>query len=139
MNAAKKPAAGRRLTILVADDDADTTRTLSTLLELEGHVVDTVNRGDIAIEAIKRYKPDVCILDIEMPGLSGYGIATEILKAIPEPERPFLIAISGRWNKPADRLLAESLGFHKFIRKPADPDTLLGYLDELTTGGNSRA
>lgn len=138
MNAETKSRARRALSILVADDDADTVRTLAAILENEGHVVHRVHRGDLALEAFRRYRPEVCILDIEMPGRSGYAVAEEITRTLQNEERPFLIGISGRWTKSSDRLLAESLGFDKYLLKPADPEELVGYIDEIATGGNSR-
>ena len=71
MSAQKLPHASRRLSILVADDEPDTVATLSAILTDDGYIVHTVYRGDHVAEAVRRYKPDVCILDIVMPGQSG--------------------------------------------------------------------
>ena len=53
------------------DDDRDTVLTLSTLLVQDGHVVSAVYSGQQVMPAIRSYQPDVCVLDIEMPGLDA--------------------------------------------------------------------
>ena len=132
MNAAKKPAAekGRRLSILIADDQQDSVTTLAAILEDEGHVVHTVTNGALVMEAIARFKPEVCILDIEMPGQSGYSLAREISEA-KMPERPLLIAISGKWKTQTDKYLAKSVGFEYFFVKPADPADVIAAMEPL--------
>lgn len=129
MNAEKDLDAGRRLSILIADDEPDTVATLSVLLTDAGHIVHTVYRGDHVPEAVRRFKPDVCILDIQMPGESGYALAQEISKL--GPDRPALIAISGIYVRQSEQLLAKSLGFDRFFVKPADPQELLALLEQI--------
>jgi CheY-like chemotaxis protein len=135
MNIAIRPSGERKLHVLLADDERDTIRTLTELLVREGHSVSAVYSGTQIVPAIRRDRPDVCIIDIEMPGQSGYTTAQEIEARLPEPERPFLIAISGKWTAPSDRLLAEMVGFRMFFLKPAEPDAILRLLDDIATGG----
>ena len=132
MNTARKPSAekGRRLSILLADDEQDTVLTLAAILEDEGHTVHTVTNGALVMEAIERFNPEVCILDIEMPGQSGYALAREI-NAAKKPSRPLLIAISGKWKTQTDRFLAKSVGFEFFFVKPADPVEVIAALNPL--------
>lgn len=129
-----RPKALPGLSILIADDDSDTIKTLSALLATEGYAIHHVYRGDAVLEAVRRYKPNVCILDIEMPGQSGYAAAQEILSQVPPDDRPFLIAISGHWTRTSEKILAESVGFRKFFTKPADPEELLDFLQEIAVG-----
>ena len=129
MNAVRARAAKKRLSILIADDERDTVLTLAAIFEDEGHVVHSFYRGDEVIPAVKRYQPDICILDLDMPGRSGYALAQH-LSALGEP-RPVLIAISGRWNHKSDELLALSVGFDRFYPKPADPRELVRVLDDV--------
>ena len=132
MNAATKraPEKGRRLSILIADDEQDTVTTLAAILEDEGHIVHTVTNGALVMHAIERFKPEVCILDIEMPGQSGYSLAREISKST-NPERPLLIAISGKWKTQTDKFLAKSVGFDYFFVKPADPGAIIAAVEPL--------
>lgn len=119
-----KAATKRPLSILIADDDRDTVMTLEAILTDDGHVVHTVMDGAFVAEAVRRFKPLVCILDIEMPGKNGYGLAREIREEH-GAARPVLIAISGRWTTKVDQLLAKTVGFDHFLTKPADPNQLL--------------
>ena len=132
MNAATKsvPEKGRRLSILIADDEQDTVTTLAAILEDEGHVVHTVTNGALVMHAIERFKPEVCILDIEMPGQSGYSLAREITAA-KRADRPLLIGISGKWKTQTDKFLARSVGFDHFFVKPAEPDEIIAVLAPL--------
>jgi CheY-like chemotaxis protein len=119
-NAKQEQGARRPLSILVADDEHDTVLTLSALLTDEGHVVHSVTHGALVLDAVRRFRPQVCILDIEMPGQNGYGLARDIVEEH-KTARPLLIAISGRWKTQTDKLLAKTVGFDHFITKPADP------------------
>ncbi|MBV9189234.1 MAG: response regulator, partial [Betaproteobacteria bacterium] len=129
MNAAKKPAPekGRPLSILLADDEEDAVVTLAAILEDEGHLVHTVTNGALVMDAIARFKPEVCIIDIEMPGQSGYALAREISQA-KQPDRPLLIAISGKWTRKEDQELGEGLGFEHYLLKPCNPAEVIAIL-----------
>src|SRR6184192_3076191 len=98
------------LRIVVADDDRDTATTLAAILRDEGHEVQTVLRGDEALEMCRLFRPDVLIADVNMPGESGYAIARE-LRERHGALAPLLIAISGKWTNAADRLLGKAVGF----------------------------
>src|SRR5688572_17773027 len=111
------------LRVLVADDNPDTLLTLTALLQEEGHEVRALNEGSSVIELVRGFDPDVCILDIEMPGKDGFILARE-LRDRRTGERPMLIAISGVWVRPSDRFLAIMVGFDHFFQKPADPAEL---------------
>jgi DNA-binding response OmpR family regulator len=126
-------ARSRRLSIFIADDDIDTVSTLAAILRDEGHVVVTAENTKVALEQIRDYKPDVCILDIVMPGKSGFDLAREV-KNMNMPQRPIVIFISGVYTRPSESLMAKSsIGFAHFIRKPADPVELLALLDRIAS------
>lgn len=135
MNALRSPAR-KSLCILIADDEADTVETLSAIVSSEGHVVHAVYRGDEVLPAVRRHKPDVCILDIEMPGQSGYALAEE-LSSWRRREQPVLVAISGVHIRKSDQLLARVLGFAAHFTKPADPAAVVHLLDQLAGGGTT--
>ena len=121
------------LRILLADDDADTLVTLAAILKEEGHEVRTLQDGASVRELVRGFDPDVCILDIEMPGKDGFMLARE-LRDLRVEERPMLIAISGVWIRPSDRFLAIMVGFDHFFQKPADPAALVSVLEEFRDG-----
>lgn len=126
-----KPAeSARRLRVLVADDNPDTVLTLSALLADEGHEVRSLDDGSGVLKELRRFDPDVCILDIEMPGKDGYLLARE-LSELRSEHRPLLVAISGVWTRPSERFLALLAGFDHFFQKPADPNELLKVLDQF--------
>jgi DNA-binding response OmpR family regulator len=131
---------GRRhpLRILIADDDRDTATTLAVILRDEGHEVQTVLRGDEALEMCRLFRPDVVIADINLPGESGYAIARELQQRHGDLA-PLLIAISGKWTKTADRMLGQAVGFNHYLVKPCDPNELLALLEPLRRSGSSSA
>jgi DNA-binding response OmpR family regulator len=129
----KSPAARRPLSILIADDSVDTLLTLSTLLRDEGHAVHTCANAAIVMEAIRRYRPDVCILDIVMPGKTGFSLAREVVASKLE-KQPVLIAISGVFTKPSDVAVVRASGFDHVLAKPADPSELLRIIDAVSGG-----
>jgi PAS domain S-box-containing protein len=108
----------RVLRVLVVDDNADTADSLALIVELSGHAVCTVRDGLAAVRAADEYRPDVVLLDIGLPGLNGYEVATwirqqERLKGI------VLVAITG-YGQGSDRELALKAGFDHHLVKPVD-------------------
>lgn len=122
----------------MADDERDTATTLAIILRDEGHEVQTSLRGDEALELCRLFRPDVVIADINLPGASGYAIARELHERHRELA-PLMIAVSGKWTSPADRLLGGAVGFDHFLLKPCDPNELLPLLEPLTRGEASGA
>jgi len=120
----------RPLHLLIADDERDTVQTLGTILSDEGHEVIGAYKGPAVIAQVRLRKPDALILDIDMPGMSGYSVAREI-RSMFEASPPMLIAISGKWVGQTDRMLADLAGFTHFLQKPCDPRVLLQLLEPL--------
>jgi CheY-like chemotaxis protein len=125
------PKAARRLRIIVADDDRDTVDMLAVILRDEGHIVHGVYSGKDVLPAVRMMNPDAVILDIAVPGLSGYACAQEIRYTFTEASRPFLIAISGMWKERSDQRLARQVGFDAHLLKPCAPDELIALLGSL--------
>jgi DNA-binding response OmpR family regulator len=117
----------RPLRVIVADDEPDVVSTLTALLNDEGHDVIGVESGVQVLSTVDAFDPDVVLLDIAMPGMSGFEIAKEIRRKYGEI-RPLLIAITGRYKKASDRMLAEIVGFNHHVVKPYDPNELLALL-----------
>ena len=123
----------RALNIIVADDERDTVLTLTAVLRDEGHHVRGVYRGDDVLRAVEADRPDAVILDIEMPGKSGFAIAQELRHAYGD-DTPMLIAISGKWTGQTDEMLGRLVGFKHYCLKPFEPQKLLGLLEPLAGG-----
>src|SRR5262245_14140794 len=109
--------------ILVADDDADTVLSLSTLLRDEGYEVRGVHRGAEVLQAIFQFAPDVVLLDIGMPQMTGYEVARTLRERYGSA-RPALIAVTGRTGED-DRQQARAAGFEYHVAKPYEPQALL--------------
>ena len=116
--------------ILIADDERDTVQTLTALLELEGHMVSGAYTGKEALQTMRIIRPDVLILDVALPGLSGYAVAQVIRHTFVELRRPLMIAISGMWKESADRRVADQVGFDHYLVKPCDPKTITRLIRE---------
>ena len=119
--------------ILVADDDADAVATLSALLREEGYQVRGVHHGAEVLDAVFNFAPDVVLLDIGMPKMSGYDVARTLRERYGSA-RPVLIAVTGRTGL-ADRQQARAAGFEHHIAKPYEPKALLNLIGRLSNSG----
>lgn len=124
------PRAPRSLRILIADDERDTVLTLMMLLREEGHEVRGVYTGRQVLDAVRGFDPDVVVLDIAMPELSGWEVARTI-RVPPDGDRRMLIGISGEYKNPVDKLLSTVVGFDHYLLKPCDPNQLIALLAPL--------
>lgn len=112
-----------RRRILVVDDNVDSARTMALLLmRLWKQEVQVAHDGPAALEAARAFRPEVILLDIGLPGLSGYEVA-ERLRRQPEFAGTLLVAMTG-WGQDDDRLKSEEAGFDRHLVKPVDPDAL---------------
>jgi CheY-like chemotaxis protein len=111
------------LRILVVDDNADAARMLKVLLHCQGHEARIALDGPAAIEAAKLSLPDVVLLDLTLPGMSGAEVAAK-LRSLPELSACRLVAVTGHSE---DRLPSPS-PFDRHFQKPLFHDALLGYL-----------
>ena len=108
--------------ILIVDDYPDSARVLGILLQRFGHSVDVLSNGAECLARLESFRPDVLLLDISMPNVSGYDLAKQI-RSQPEFSRLALIALSGYADaEHADASLAA--GFDDHLAKPANPATL---------------
>jgi CheY-like chemotaxis protein len=112
--------------VLVADDNRDAGETLAMLLRLDGHEVHVATNGLEAFEMYSRVQPDVAILDIGMPGLSGHEVARRI-RGLDTEHRVTLIAVTG-WGQKADKDRAAESGFDHHFTKPVEPAALSALL-----------
>ena len=125
-----KPRRGLR--ILVADDERDQVATLAMLLADEGHEVREVYRGSEVLRVVRDFDPDVALIDIGMPGMTGYDVAREVRNVF-GGTRPLLIAITG-WKQSSDRILARLAGFDHHLAKPYAPRALIDLIEPLASG-----
>jgi PAS domain S-box-containing protein len=126
------PATGRR--IVVAEDNRDALYALTLLLQTRGHEVEAASDGVEALEKVRERRPQVALLDIDMPGLDGYEVARRIREETWGREM-LLVAMTG-WGQEKDKRLAREAGFDAHLTKPADLDALQEILDGARGGGS---
>jgi PAS domain S-box-containing protein len=117
---ASAPAGSRR--VLVADDNKDAADTLGLLLELYGHEVRIAHSGNAALAVAHAFHPNVALLDIAMPDLSGYDVARNLRVDACCPDI-LLIALTG-YGQDGDKERAHEAGFDHHLTKPVDPSKL---------------
>ncbi len=105
-----------RCRILIADDNKDSVESLSVLLAASGCQVDTAYNGAEALESARNLRPDVALLDIDMPLLDGYEVARRIRE---QDSRMVLIALTG-WSQQEDHNRSAEAGFDHHLTKPLD-------------------
>ena len=110
-------------TILVADDSMVVRAVLRRQLETDGHTVVEAVNGEEAIDACREYRPDVVLLDVEMPVLDGHA-TLERLKADPQLKDIPVVFLTGRVDT-ADVVNGLRLGAHDYLRKPFEANELM--------------
>lgn len=104
--------------ILLVDDIDDVRNTLAKVLEMWGHVVEKAASGAECIECFEVFKPEIVLLDIGLPGMSGYEVARR-LRTLPHGENVRLIAMTG-YDELSDKQAALNAGFDMHFTKPLD-------------------
>jgi signal transduction histidine kinase len=115
-------AAANALRILIVDDNVDAGQTLGTLLRLMGHEVRVVHDGPAALREAASFQPDLAILDLGMPGMSGFELARQ-LRQRPQLQGMVLAALTG-WSQEEDRRQSREAGFDHHLVKPLAPERL---------------
>jgi signal transduction histidine kinase len=116
------PGGSRSRRLLIVDDNADAAEMLALELKLAGHAVHTVHDGSMALEAARTHRPDAILLDIGLPGISGYEVARQLLQE-PGMEHVLLVAVTG-YGQERDRRRSAKAGFHYHLVKPVTLDVL---------------
>jgi CheY-like chemotaxis protein len=119
--------------VLVVDDNKDSAESLGMLLRGLGNVVDTAYDGPKALEAARRFRPEIVLLDIGLPGMNGYDVARH-MRTMPETRDVILVAQTG-WGQEDDIDRSKEAGFDDHLVKPLDVTDLQRVLATL---GNAR-
>jgi CheY-like chemotaxis protein len=115
-----------RKRVLVVDDNVDAAESIGMILRISGYDVRCVYDGPSALEAARTYRPDVVVLDIGLPGMSGYDVARQ-LRQQPDFRRTPLVAVTG-YGQDEDRRRSREAGFDHHLTKPVDPDALQAFV-----------
>ena len=124
-------AAADRKRILVVEDNSDGREMLRLLLELQGHEVYEAAEGEAAIDQALELQPQVAIIDIGLPGIDGYTVASRIREREKGGQGIRLIALTG-YGTEQDRRLAAAAGFDAHLTKPVEPERLTLLLTRLS-------
>lgn len=115
-----------RRRVLVVDDNIDAAESIRMFLELSGYDVRCIYDGPSVFEAARSYRPDVIVLDIGLPGMSGYEVARRLREESEFKGTP-LIAVTG-YGQDEDRRRSQEAGFDCHLTKPVDPEALQAFL-----------
>jgi DNA-binding response OmpR family regulator len=135
------PEAGTQKTVLVVDDHRQLRALVRASLESAGFNVLEATDGDDALASVRAARPDLILLDVMMPRVSGWEVIADLLADRSTDEIP-IVFISAR-TEVADRLRAFELGAHGYVTKPFDPEvlaeTVIAVLQEIESGEREAA
>ena len=117
---------------MVVDDNADAAETLVELLNVHGYEAKALYDGPSTLEEVRRFRPDVLLVDISLPTMDGYELA-RMLRRTPETASAGLIAVTG-YDQESHRLRAQDAGFDDYLVKPLDVEKLLSLLRSDKSG-----
>ena len=118
--------------VMIADDNLNHVDTTAALLRLEGYEVLALPSGNAVLEHFEGFRPEVVILDIGMPGMSGYDTA-RALRAHKGGSQVLLIALTC-YRAHSDELASKISGFDYHLAKPADPAHLTAIVRDYCSG-----
>jgi len=121
--------------ILLVDDDPDILTSMQAVFEPTGATVDTANNGNKAVELTERNRPDLIVLDMMLPGRSGFLVMEKIQQEKtkakkPRNSPPYVIMITGNQGA-RHKMYAESLGVSEYFTKPVKMDKLISTAERL--------
>lgn len=110
--------------VLIVDDNADAAQSLALLARAWGHEVAIAHDGPSALQLVQRFAPERALVDIGLPGMSGYELARRLRALHPHL---YLVAMTG-YGRQEDRRAAHAAGFDMHLVKPANPQELQALL-----------
>jgi two-component system OmpR family response regulator len=118
--------------VMIADDNLDHVALMCALLKMEGYDVCGLPSGDAVLAQFEVFAPDVVILDIAMPNMSGYDTA-RALRAHRTGSQVLLVALTGHHSH-SERLMAKIAGFDHHMSKASDPNGLMALIRDYLAG-----
>jgi len=112
--------------VLIVDDNQDAADSLAMLLGVRGDEVRIAYDGSQALEVERDFEPDVILLDIGLPAVSGYDVAHRIREK--RGRSVLIVAITG-WGQEKDLRRAENAGIDQHFTKPVDFEALVALLE----------
>jgi two-component system, OmpR family, response regulator len=115
--------------ILIAEDEPSILESLDFILRRAGWTINSVTDGDAALEAVRRLKPRVLVLDVMLPKRSGFEVLKQI-RANPETQALPVLILTAKGQQ-QDRRIAEQLGADVFVTKPYANAEVVGAVRQL--------
>jgi len=116
--------------VLLVDDDHDILTSMQAAFEPTGAIIETASNGNKAVELVERSQPDLVVLDMTLPGRSGFLVLEKIKARKPRNSKPHVIMITGNQGA-RHKMYAESLGVSEYFNKPVKMDKLIATAERL--------
>ena len=124
--------------VLLVDDDPDILTSMQAAFEPTGAQIDTANKGNKAVELVEKNQPDLVVLDMMLPGRSGFLVLEKVKAKKPKNSKPFVIMITGNQGA-RHKMYAETLGVSEYFTKPVKMDKLIATAERLLGPGAAPA
>ena len=124
---------------LVVDDESDAREFVRAILEPDGWEVIEAEDGQIGLQKAKETRPDLAVLDVEMPNMNGFQVFTELLK-LPETKHTKIVMLTGVADKLGMRFSSDDMSNFlgrepdAYVEKPIDPDQFKRVVQDVTAG-----
>ena len=116
--------------VLLVDDDNDILTSMQAAFEPTGAEIETASNGNKAVELAEKNQPDLVVLDMMLPGRSGFLVLEKIKAKKPKNSKPYVIMITGNQGA-RHKMYAESLGVSDYFNKPVKLDKLIARAEQL--------
>lgn len=126
----REPSPSPERRVLIVDDYADTATSLALLARVWGHQAWAATRPEEALRLARAHCPDIVLLDLLMPNMSGWELAVR-LRQLPGLEKTLLVAISG-CGRAEDQARSRAAGIDLHLVKPVEVELLYNLLDGRT-------
>lgn len=117
--------------ILIADDKSEVVEAVRAILEDEPYQVLAASNGEVALRRIREEKPDLILLDVEMPRMSGFEVLKKLKEDSLTEQIPVIMLTAGA--RPADKDEARRRGAHDYVTKPFSPSDFLMKIHKILT------
>ena len=115
--------------VLIADSDTDVREGIASLLANAGYETQVAESGDEALASARATRPDIVVLDIHLPGISGYEVCRRLRDEF--GDEPAIVFLSDTRTEPSDRVAGLLIGADDYLAKPFSPGELLARLHRL--------
>ena len=116
--------------VLLVDDDQDILTSMQAAFEPTGAQIDMASNGNKAVELAEKNQPDLIVLDMMLPGRSGFLVLEKLKSKKPKNSKPHVIMITGNQGA-RHKMYAESLGVSEDFNKPVKMDKLIATAERL--------